>query len=63
MREKHHKGQRHLSGKELLEKRREERELAEKRIRERKEDDRQFIRVCASYPASLFMDTKITSGG
>lgn len=29
MREKHHKGQRHLSGKELLEKRREERELAE----------------------------------
>ena len=40
MREKHHKGQRHLSGKELLEKRREERELAEKRIRERKEDDK-----------------------
>ena len=53
MREKHHKGKRHLSGKELL----------EKRIRERKEDDRQFIRVCASYPASLFMNTRINSGG
>lgn len=63
MREKHHKGQRHLSGKELLKKRREERELAEKRIREQKEDDGKFIRVRDSYPASIFMNTKIISGG
>lgn len=59
MRKKHHKGQKHLSGKELLEKRKEERELAEKRMRERKEDDRLFIRIHDSYPASLFMNIGI----
>ena len=59
MRKKHHEGQKHLSGKELLEKRREERELSEKQMRERKEDDGLFIRVHDSYPASLFMNARI----
>ncbi len=59
MRKKHHKGQRHLSGKELLKKRKEERKLAEKRMRERKEDTRQFIRIHDSYPANFFINTRI----
>ena len=56
----HHKGQKHLSGKELLEKRKEERELAKKRMRERKEADRTFVRVRDSCPASLSMKTRIS---
>ncbi len=50
------KKQRYLSGKELLERRRRERESAEKRIRDGKEADRPSIQV---YPASLFTDTWI----
>ena len=57
MKQKHHRGQRHYSGKELLERRKAEREEHEKRLAEveqRKEDEDPFgFSLSYYYPAKL----------
>lgn len=56
---KHHRGQKHYSGKELLEHRKAEREEYEKRLKEQKEED--YLRFpIRHYPASILCNYKIS---
>lgn len=56
---KHHRGQKHYSGKELLEYRKAEREEHEKQLKEQKEEDYLGFPI-RYYPASLLYDYKIS---
>lgn len=54
MKRKHHRGQRHYSGKELLEQRKVEREEHEKRLEEaKKRQEECFVFPVKNYPASV----------
>lgn len=61
MKRKHHRGQRHYSGKELLEQRKVEREEHEKRLEEaKKRQEECFLFPVRHYPASV-LGLNITS--
>lgn len=62
MKKKHHRGQKHYSGKELLERRKAEKEEYKKRLEEyKKEDEDSLWFPIRYYPASLLCGFKISA--
>ncbi|MDE7205297.1 MAG: hypothetical protein K2O91_26125 [Lachnospiraceae bacterium] len=59
MKRKHYKGQKHYSGKELLKRRKIEREEYEKRLSEQKPEDVKFLYKSSMLPGPRFFVTGI----